>query len=344
MAMISRRLLPSAEEIKAKTPLSNELRKIKEKRDTELKNVVAGTDKRFLIIIGPCSADDEESVLEYTSRLAKLNEKIKDKLFIVPRIYTNKPRTTGEGYKGMLHQPDPNSAPNMIDGIEAIRRIHIRNLQETGLTSADEMLYPENYLYCDDLLSYIAVGARSVENQQHRLVSSAIDAPVGLKNPTSGDLSVMFNAIKAAQSSHTLIYRNEEVTTSGNPLAHAIMRGYVNNHGEDIPNYHYEDLEKAVDSYIKKEYANPMIVVDTNHSNSSKKYKEQSRIAKDILYTREHNEQVKKIVRGLMIESYLKEGRQDIISGSYEKGRSITDPCLGWKDTEKLLYYIAENV
>ncbi|MCL2422187.1 MAG: 3-deoxy-7-phosphoheptulonate synthase, partial [Defluviitaleaceae bacterium] len=264
--------------------------------------------------------------------------------FIVPRIYTNKPRTTGEGYKGMMHQPDPRSAPNMADGIMAIRNMHIRCIRETGLTAADEMLYPDNLLYCQDLLGYIAVGARSVENQHHRLVSSGVDIPVGLKNPTSGDLTVMFNGIQAAQNPHTFIYRNDEVSTTGNPLAHAIMRGSVNRHGEDIPNYHYEDLQRAVELYEKRNLQHPMIVVDTNHSNSGKKYKEQSRISKDILYTRNHNDKIKKVVRGLMIESYLKEGRQDLDNGSYDFGKSITDPCLGWEDTEALLYYIAEHV
>jgi 3-deoxy-7-phosphoheptulonate synthase len=320
------------------------LKKIKEKRDQELAAVIKGEDKRFLVVIGPCSADEEDSVCEYTLRLAKLYEKLKAKLFIIPRIYTNKPRTTGDGYKGMLHQPDPLSAPNMADGIMAIRNMHIRCIKETGLTGADEMLYPDNLVYCEDLLGYIAIGARSVENQQHRLVSSGINVPVGLKNPTSGDLTVMFNGVQAAQNPHTFIFRNDEVETTGNPLAHAIMRGSVNRHGEDIPNYHYEDLQRAVEMYEKRNLQHPLIVVDTNHSNSGKKFFEQPRIAKDILYTRNHNEKIKRVVRGLMIESYLKEGRQDLNGGTYEHGRSITDPCLGWEATEELLYHIAENV
>jgi len=338
------RTLPDPAEMMERAPLSAELKKVKAQRDKELCDITKGDDSRFLVVIGPCSADDENAVCEYVTRLAKVNEKVKDKLFIVPRIYTNKPRTTGEGYKGMLHQPDPRSAPNMADGIMAIRNIHIRCIQETGLVAADEMLYPDNLLYCQDLLGYIAIGARSVENQQHRLTSSGVDIPVGLKNPTSGDLTVMFNGIQAAQSPHNFIYRNDEVSTTGNPLAHAIMRGYVSSIGNDIPNYHYEDLQNAVEMYEKRDLKFPMIVVDTNHSNSGKKYKEQMRIAKDILYTRNHNDKIKKVVRGLMIESYLKEGRQDLGSGSYECGRSITDPCLGWEDTEALLHYIAENV
>ena len=338
------RELPTPEEMQAKVPLSAGLKKVKEQRDLELRDIIEGKDSRFLIIIGPCSADDEDKIIEYLNLLAKVNEKVKYKLFIVPRIYTNKPRTTGEGYKGIMHTPDPTSAPNMADGIEAIRRMHIRCISETGLTAADEMLYPDNLVYCDDLLGYIAVGARSVENQQHRLTVSGVDIPVGLKNPTSGDLSVMFNGIKAAQTAHTFIYRKDEVETAGNPLAHGILRGSVNRHSEDIPNYHYEDLEKAVVTYQERKLKNPMIVVDTNHSNSAKKYKEQVRIAKDILHTRNHHNIIRDVVRGLMIESYLIEGRQDINGSDYIRGKSITDPCLGWPDTEELLYYIADNV
>jgi len=344
MGFKMKRPLPDPIDIRKEVPLSAELQKIKRQRDSELRNIIKGEDNRFLLIVGPCSADEEDSVIEYVNRLAKISEKLKEKLFIVPRIYTNKPRTTGEGYKGMLHQPDPESPPNMLDGIMAIRHMHIRAISETGLSAADEMLYPDNLVYCEDLLSYIAIGARSVENQQHRLVSSGVDIPVGMKNPTSGDLSVMYNGIQAAQTGHNFIFRNDEVETSGNPYAHAILRGSVNRHGEDLPNYHYEDLEKAVELYQKRGLVNSMIVIDTNHANSGKKYKEQTRIAKDILYTRNHNDGIKKVVRGLMIESYLKEGRQDIGKGSYEHGRSITDPCLGWEDTEWLLNYIAENV
>ena len=339
-----KRNLPSPAEMIEKVPLPSELKAIKTRRDEELSKIVKGEDKRFLLVIGPCSADDEDAVIEYTTRLAKVYEKVKDKLFIVPRIYTNKPRTTGEGYKGMLHQPDPESPPNMQDGIMAIRKMHVRCIKETGLTAADEMLYPDNLVYCQDLLGYIAIGARSVENQQHRLTSSGVDIPVGMKNPTSGDISVMLNAIQAAQSAHNFIYRNDEVETKGNPLTHAIMRGFVNHHGEDLPNYHYEDLDKTVEMYEARGLQYPMIVVDCNHANSGKKFKEQPRIAKDILYTRNHNEKMKNVVKGLMIESYLKEGRQNLGEGIYEHGRSITDPCLGWEDTKALIEYIAENV
>ena len=344
IGFVNKRKLPDPKNLIKQAPLRPDLQKIKKQRDKELKAITEGRDTRFLLVIGPCSADDEDSVCKYVARLAKVYEKVKDKLFIVPRIYTNKPRTTGEGYKGMLHQPDPLGDSDLIAGIKAIRNMHIRCIEETHLTGADEMLYPDNLVYCQDLLSYIAIGARSVENQQHRLVSSGIDVPVGFKNPTSGDLSVMFNGIQAAQSSKDFIYRDEEVETTGNPLAHAILRGSTNRYGEDIPNYHYEDLELAVKMYEERGFLNPMILVDCNHSNSKKKYKEQQRIAKDILYTRNHNVKIKKIVRGLMIESYLTEGRQDVGNGRYKTGRSITDPCLGWDDTEALLYYIAENI
>jgi len=335
--------IPDPEEMIDRFSLSDKQKKIKAERDRELKAIIEGADNRFLVVIGPCSAEDEDAVCEYTERLAKIYEELKEKLFLVPRIYTNKPRTTGEGYKGMLHQPDPLSEPNMVDGISAIRRMHIRCISETGLTAADEMLYPDNMVNCHDLLCYIAIGARSVENQQHRLTSSGIDLPVGMKNPTSVDLNVMYNAVQAAQVPHNYIYRNKEVKTDGNPLAHAILRGSVNKHGEDIPNYHYEDLQIAVDLYEKRGLKHPFIVVDTNHSNSGKKYLEQPRIAKDILYTRNHNSAIKNVVRGLMIESYLVEGRQDL-TDKLVRGKSITDPCLGWESTAQLLHYIAENV
>ena len=344
MGFATKKSLPDPKDLIELSPLKPSLQEIKRQRDQELKALVEGQNDRFLLVIGPCSADDEKSVCEYVSRLAKVYEKVKSKLFIVPHIYTNKPRTTGEGYKGMLHQPDPLADSDLVAGIKAIRHMHIKCIEETHLTGADEMLYPDNLVYCQDLLSYIAVGARSVENQQHRLVSSGIDVPVGFKNPTSGDLSVMFNGIKAAQSSKEFIYRDEEVVTTGNPLSHAILRGSVNRHGEDIPNYHYEDLEQAVKMYQERGFVNPMIVVDCNHSNSKKKYYEQQRIAKDILYTRNHNYEIKKFVRGLMIESYLIEGRQDLEGNSYTHGRSITDPCIGWEETETLINYIAENV
>jgi 3-deoxy-7-phosphoheptulonate synthase len=300
-----------------------------------------GKTDKFLVIIGPCSASDEDALCDYVGRLSPLQEKFKEKLLIVPRIYTNKPRTTGEGYKGMLHQPKPEEEPNMLEGINSIRRMHIRAIRESHLTAADEMLYPENLIYVDDILSYIAIGARSVENQQHRLVSSGIDGAVGMKNPTSGDLSVMFNAIYAAQSGHSFIFRNHEVATSGNPYAHAIMRGSVNKHGNNIPNYHYEDLHFAYETYLRRGLVNPAIIIDTNHSNSLKIYKEQPRVAKEVMQSRKLSPDIKKIVKGLLIESYIEEGSQEVSGRVY--GQSITDGCIGWAQTEKLLYYIAEN-
>ncbi len=334
--------IPSPEEIIDLIPLKDDLKKIKLKRDIELKEIFEGKSDKFIVIIGPCSASEEDALCDYVCRLAKVNEKLKDKLFIVPRVYTNKPRTNGDGYKGMLHQPNPEEAPNMVDGIKTIRKMHIRTINESGLTAADEMLYTDNLEYVADMLSYVAIGARSVENQQHRLTSSGIDMPVGMKNPTSGDLTVMLNSIYAAQNSHSFIYQGYEVLTSGNPLTHAIIRGYVNKHGESIPNYHYEDLIMATEMYLSKNLANPAIIIDTNHSNSRKLYYEQPRIAKEILYSRKYNSDIRKMVRGLMIESYIEEGSQKIGDNIY--GKSITDPCLGWKDTEELLYYIADNV
>ena len=309
---------------------------VKRKRDKEIKDIFEGRDDRFVLIIGPCSADNEESVLEYCRRLAELNEKVKDRLMIIPRVYTNKPRTTGDGYKGMLHQPDPNAEPDLLEGIKAIRQMHLRVLEETGLSTADEMLYPENRSFLDDVLSYEAVGARSVENQQHRLVASAIDIPVGMKNPTSGDFSVMMNSVTAAQHPHRFIYRGYDVTTDGNPLAHVILRGGVDKYGKTIPNYHYEDLKIIYDLYKKSGLKNPAVIVDTNHSNSNKQYKEQIRIAMDVMHNRKYHPEIREMVKGLMIESYLKEGRQDI-SENYELGCSITDPCLGWDQTEQLV-------
>lgn len=335
------RKIPSPEEIIEMTPLSDELKKIKDERDREIKKIFSGESNKFLVIVGPCSADDEDALCDYVTRLAKVNEKVKDKLFIIPRIYTNKPRTTGEGYKGMLHQPDPEKAPNMLEGILSIRKMIIRALKETHLSAADEMLYPSNLPFVSDLLSYVAIGARSVENQQHRLTASGIDVPVGMKNPTSGDLTVMFNSIQAAQLKHDFLYQGYEVSTTGNPFAHAIMRGSVNKHGDSIPNYHYEDLARAADLYIKKEFKNPAIIVDTNHSNSRKYFYEQPRIAKEIMHNREYNSTIHDMVKGLMIESYIEEGNQKIDEHIY--GKSITDPCLGFKDTEELLYYIAEK-
>jgi phospho-2-dehydro-3-deoxyheptonate aldolase len=323
-------------------PMSAELKAIKAERDSELKRIIEGKSDKFVVIVGPCSASDEEAVCDYTYRLAKLNEKVKDKLFIIPRIYTNKPRTTGEGYKGMLHQPDPTKGPNILAGIRALRKMHIRAINETHLTAADEMLYPENYAFLDDILTYVSIGARSVENQQHRLVSSGIDFPVGMKNPTSGDFSVMLNAIYAAQSSHTFLYRNEEVTTHGNPLAHAILRGSVNKHGQSLPNYHYEDMVFLAEMYLKKGLENPFVIVDVNHANSQKVFSEQPRIIKEVLHSRNLNSTLNNLVRGVMIESFIEEGSQNTNGTIY--GKSITDACLGWNDTENLLLYMAEHV
>ena len=336
------RRIPSPEEMMDMIPLDQHLMKIKEERDEEIKKIFRGESDKFVVIIGPCSADDEDSVCDYVNRLAKVNEEVKDKLFIVPRIYTNKPRTTGEGYKGMLHQPDPEKGPNIFEGLKAIRRLFIRAIKETHLTPADEMLYPCNHIYCGDLLTYVAVGARSVENQQHRLTASGVDVPVGMKNPTSGDLSIMFNAIKAANLKHDFIYKDNEVSTSGNPYAHVILRGAVNRYGNNIPNYHYEDLIKTIKLYEEGSYINPAIIVDTNHSNSGKKYAEQPRIVREVLESRKYNSQVEKMVKGFMIESYIEPGCQKIDDHIY--GKSITDPCLGWDETERLLHYIAENI
>ena len=304
--------------------------------------IFEGKSDKFVVIVGPCSADNEDSVCDYVNRLAKVNEKVSDRLMIIPRIYTNKPRTTGEGYKGMLHQPDPDKAPDLLAGIIAIRKMHMRVMQETGLSSADEMLYPENRSYLDDILSYEAVGARSVENQQHRLTASGMDIPVGMKNPTAGDMSVMLNSIRAAQASHTFIYRGWETVTSGNPLAHAILRGAVNKHGQTIPNYHYEDLSLLYELYCKKNLQNMAVIVDTNHSNSGKKYLEQVRIANEILHSRRHSKDLEGFVKGLMIESYIEDGSQSTDDAVY--GKSITDPCLGWEKTEKLIYSLAEQL
>ena len=334
--------LPLPANLKAEYPLPKELAEIKKKRDAEIREIFEGKSDKFVVIVGPCSADNEDSVCDYVNRLAKVNEKVSDRLMIIPRIYTNKPRTTGEGYKGMLHQPDPDQAPNLLEGIIAIRRMHIRAIKETGLTSADEMLYPENRSYLDDILSYEAIGARSVENQQHRLTASGMDIPVGMKNPTSGDFSVMMNSVIAAQNSHNFIYRGMDVTTEGNDLAHVILRGGVDKYGTCIPNYHYEDLVRLVDVYAKKDLKNPAAIIDANHSNSNKQFKEQIRIVSEILHSRRYNDDVKKMVKGVMIESYIEEGNQKICD-HMTYGKSITDPCLGWEDTERLLYDIAEK-
>ena len=332
--------LPTPQEIREKYPLSEELAAIKKARDEEIRKVFTGESDKFLVIIGPCSADNEEAVLDYIGRLARVNEKVGDKLILIPRIYTNKPRTTGEGYKGMMHQPDPEKKPDLLAGLLAIRKMHIHSIEQTGLTAADEMLYPENYRYLSDLLSYVAIGARSVEDQQHRLVVSGMDVPAGMKNPTSGDLSVMLNSVVAAQVPHDFIFRGWEVQCPGNPLSHTILRGAVNKHGQTIPNYHYEDLRLLYELYMKRNLKNPACIVDTNHSNSGKQYMEQIRIAKEVLHSRLHSDDIKNLVKGLMIESYIEPGNQKI--GEHCYGKSITDPCLGWDDTERLLYDIAE--
>jgi len=341
MGFTNIRKFPLPDEIIELVPLSKNLRELKAERDREVRPVAEGASGKFLLVVGPCSAHEEEAVCDYVHRLARVQERVAEKIVIVPRIYTNKPRTTGEGYKGMLHQPDPERAPDMVAGIVSIRRMHIRAIAESGLSSADEMLYPDNHVYVDDLLSYIAVGARSVENQQHRLTASGITVPVGFKNPTSGDLTVMLNAVFAAQCGHSFVYGGYEVETRGNPFAHAVMRGSVNQHGESLPNYHYEDLAVAAGMYAKRGLANPMIIVDTNHANSKKVYTEQPRIAKEVLHSRKYSLDLRNLVRGLMIESYIEGGAQTVDGHVY--GKSITDACLGWRETEELIYYIAEN-
>lgn len=328
--------LSTPEEIKLKYPLTDEMKKIKESRDKEIKDILAGKSDKFLLIIGPCSADCEESVIDYIKRLKEVQKQVEDKIFIIPRVYTNKPRTTGKGYKGMLHQPDILGQENMKNGLESIRKLHVNVIKETGFTCADEMLYPENYEYLSDVLSYVAIGARSVEDQHHRMTASSFDVPAGMKNPTSGDMSVMLNSIMAAQSSHSFIYRGWEVKTTGNEFAHAVIRGYVNNQGKSSPNYHYEDLLQLNDSYIAKNLKHPSVIVDTNHSNSGKKYEEQIRISKEILHSRNKSENIKNLVKGLMIESYIEDGACASIDEKIY-GKSITDPCLGWEKTENLI-------
>jgi len=342
MTMEFLRKLPTPLEIKEQYPIGDDLKKIKETRDQEIMDIFSGKSDKFLMIIGPCSADNEEAVVDYMHRLAKVQEKIKDKIFIIPRVYTNKPRTTGTGYKGMLHQPDPEGHEDMLEGIVAIRHMHTRVVAETGFTCAEEMLYPQNHRYLSDLLSYIAVGARSVEDQEHRIVSSGVGIPAGMKNPPSGDISVMMNAITAAQSSQDFIYRGWEVRTKGNPFAHAIMRGYIDNLGHSKPNYHFEDLINVYDEYQKRELANPAVIVDTNHANSNKQFLQQVRIAKDIMHSRSVSSEIRGLVKGLMVESYIEDGCQKIGEGIY--GKSITDPCLGWEKTEQLLLELADLV
>ena len=342
MQMNFHRKLPIPQEVKKEYPLTEHMKKIKEARDAGIRDVFEGKSDKFILVIGPCSADHSESVLEYISRLRKIEEQVSDKIIIIPRIYTNKPRTTGQGYKGMLHQPDPDAKPDMYKGIVAIRELHMAALRDYDFTCADEMLYPENYRYLSDLLSYVAVGARSVENQQHRLVASGIDAPVGMKNPTGGDLGVMMNSITAAQSSHTFLYRGWEVTSEGNPYAHAILRGYVDYSGRSVSNYHYEDLLRVKELYDRANLVNHSVIVDTNHNNSGKKYLEQIRIAKDVVYSRSQNSDIKSLVKGVMIESYIEDGAQSV--GEHTFGKSITDPCLGWEKTERLIFDIADKL
>ena len=333
--------LPTPSQIREEYPMTEELTKIKAERDARIAKVFTGESDKFIVIIGPCSADNEEAVCDYVSRLVPVQEKIKDKVLIIPRIYTNKPRTTGEGYKGIMHQPDPEKKPDPLAGIIALRHMHIRAIEESGLTAADEMLYPENLRYVMDFLSYIAIGARSVENQQHRLVSSGIDVPTGMKNPTSGDLTVMLNSVYAAQHGHSFIYRNWDVQTTGNELAHTVLRGSVNERGVSLPNYHYENLRHLLDLYNARDLKNPACIIDANHNNSNKQFKEQIRIVKEVLHSRSYSDDIRRLVKGVMIESYIEEGCQGIHDHVY--GKSITDPCLGWEDSERLLYEIAER-
>ena len=340
--MIFKRKLPIPQEIKAQFPLTQKMIDDRQKSVDELKEVFEGKSDKFVLVIGPCSADSKEPVMDYISRLRKVQDEVHDKVIIVPRIYTNKPRTTGAGYKGMLHQPDPSKEPDMLEGIIAIRDIHMSALRDLGFSCADEMLYPENHRYLSDLLAYIAIGARSVENQQHRLTASGIDIPIGMKNPTEGDISVMMNAITAAQGSHTFIYRGWEVTSEGNPWAHAILRGFTDAFGRSMPNYHYEDLVRLGETYAKLGLKNPAVIVDANHANSGKKYLEQIRITKDVINSCKVNPDVRKLVKGMMIESYIEDGAQKIDENTY--GKSITDPCLGWEKTEKLIYEVADSL
>ena len=342
MGMHYIRKVLTPEELKEQYSLPAEHKKIKEQRDAQIRQILTGESDRFLVIIGPCSADNEDSVCDYINRLAKVQEKVADKLLIVPRIYTNKPRTTGEGYKGIVHQPDPEKAPDISEGIIAMRKMHLRSIAETHLFAADEMLYPENWPYISDILSYVAVGARSVEDQQHRIVISGFDIPCGMKNPTSGDFSVMLNSCKAGQSSHTFLYRSHEVKTDGNPRAHTLLRGAVNKHGQNIPNYHYEDLMRLYNLYQEYNLKNPAVIIDTNHSNSNKQYQEQPRIVEEVLHSKRISRDIGTLLKGLMIESYIEEGRQNI--GHHTYGQSITDPCIGWDTTERLLYNIADKL
>ena len=334
--------LPSPQEIQLEYPLKSEYKELKKNRDKEIADILTGKDNRFLVIIGPCSADNEDAVCEYVEKLAKINEQVKDKLILIPRIYTNKPRTTGDGYKGITSQPDPTGKTDFKAGLIAMRKMQLHAIEVSGLTAADEMLYPDNWGYVEDILSYIAIGARSVEDQQHRLTVSGFDVASGMKNPTSGDFAVMLNSVYAAQHPHDFIYRGFEVTTDGNPLTHCVLRGATNDSGANIPNYHYEDIKRLIHMYQERNLLNPACIIDTNHSNSNKEYIEQIRIAKEVLHNRRINRDIRSMVKGLMIESYLEEGQQKIGEGIY--GKSITDPCLGWSDSERLIYDIAESV
>jgi 3-deoxy-7-phosphoheptulonate synthase len=333
--------IPTPDQILRMMPMPEKLKKIKAKRDKDILGVLKGKDSRLLLIIGPCSADDEDALSEYVRRLAALQDKVKERLILIPRIYTNKPRTTGVGYKGMLHQPRASEGPNISQGIKAIRRMHLRVLSESGLTAADEMLYPGNYPYLEDILSYVTIGARAVENQEHRLTVSGLDIPVGMKNPTSGDLNVLLNSVQAAQIPHTFIYNGWEVKTTGNNLAHCILRGAINRHGQSIPNYHYEDLVQFAGLYLQRKLINPAIIVDTNHANSDKDFRQQPRIAEEVMRSVNRSKLLKKMIKGLMVESYLKEGSQEVKGKVF--GRSITDPCLGWDDTKELILKLADN-
>ncbi|HJA30127.1 MAG TPA: 3-deoxy-7-phosphoheptulonate synthase [Candidatus Eisenbergiella pullicola] len=332
--------LPTPDEIREQYPVPKEFARIKALRDKQIRDVITGESDRFLVIIGPCSADNEDAVCDYISRLARVNEKVSDRLILIPRIYTNKPRTTGEGYKGIVHQPDPEKKEDFLQGLIAMRKMHIRAFEESGLTAADEMLYPENWGYVSDILSYVAIGARSVEDQQHRLTVSGFDVPSGMKNPTSGDFSVMLNSVYAAQHPHSFIYRGWEVHTSGNELAHTVLRGATNKHGRNLPNYHYEDLNTLLTLYNERDLKNPACIIDANHSNSNKQYEQQIRIVREVLHSRRLSPDIRNLVKGVMIESYIEEGCQKVGGGVY--GKSITDPCLGWADSERLLYDIAD--
>ena len=340
MNMEFKRKMPSPQEVKDMYSVTEEMTARKKQNDKEIRDVFTGKDNRLVLVIGPCSADREDAVLDYISRLREVQERVKDKILIIPRIYTNKPRTTGDGYKGMLHQPDPNGSPDMLKGLIAIRKLHLKALEQTGFSCADEMLYPENHHYLSDVLSYVAVGARSVENQLHRLTASGLDLPVGMKNPTGGDLSVMMNSVTAAQHPHTFVYSSWEVESKGNPLAHAILRGSADKHGQTVPNYHYEDLSQLCELYGKSGLENPAVIIDTNHSNSGKQWDQQARIAKEVLHSTRHSGDIHRMVKGLMIESYLLDGNQKPEGGVY--GLSITDACIGWEKTEQLVYDLAE--